>query len=64
MYGHSKINPQIVIHAIKHLYPIDLAITHNHITATETLNINLNNVSVIDESSKLDPIVLKYSVQY
>ena len=54
---HYKTNPQIVIHAIKHLYPLELAITHDHVADADILDVDLDNVPVIDESCEDDTIV-------
>ena len=52
-----KSNPQTVIHAIKHLYPLELAISHNHVADTSTMDIDLNNVTEVDESVEEDAMV-------
>ena len=52
-----KTNPQIVIHAIKHLYPLELAISHDHVADTSTMDIDLEGVTVIDETVEEDDMV-------
>ena len=45
---HYRTNPQIVIHAIDHLYPLELSLTHNHVTAADSLSIDLDNIIVFE----------------
>ena len=49
-----RTNPQIVLHAVKHLYPLELAITHDHVADTPSMEIDLEGVSVIDETEEND----------
>ena len=49
-----RTNPQIVLHAVKHLYPLEIAITHDHVADISSMDIDLEGVSVIDETEEND----------
>ena len=51
-----RTNPQIVLHAVKHLYPLEIAITHDHVADTSIMDIDLEGVSVIDETEENDMV--------
>ena len=43
-----------MLHAVKHLYPLEIAITHDHVADTSSMDIDLEGVSVIDETEEND----------
>ena len=44
-----RTHPQIVIHSLKHLYPLELSITHDHVSKDMPMPANIGDV-VMDES--------------
>ena len=45
-----------MLYAVKHLYPLEIAITHDHVADTSTMDIDLEGVSVIDETEEDDMV--------
>ena len=46
---HYRTHPQIVIHSLKHLYPLELSFTHDHVSKDMPMPENILDV-VVDES--------------